>query len=84
MLGFDRITFDPRIMAGQACIRGMRVPVSLILNLVANGKTVAEIIEYYPYLEPEDIQQSLMYAAWLAREQVYPIKSDRNIIDNYI
>lgn len=73
MLGFDRITFDPRIMAGVACIRGMRVPVSLILNLVANGKTVAEIIEDYPYLEPEDVQQSLMYAAWLAREQVYPI-----------
>ncbi|MFB2918359.1 MULTISPECIES: DUF433 domain-containing protein [Aerosakkonema] len=72
MLGFDRITFNPRIMAGQACIRGMRVPVSLILNLVANGKTVAEIIEDYPYLEPEDIQQSLMYAAWLAREQVFP------------
>jgi uncharacterized protein (DUF433 family) len=72
MLGFDRITFNPRIMAGQACIRGMRVPVSLVLNLVANGKTVAEIIEDYPYLEPEDIQQSLMYAAWLAREQVFP------------
>lgn len=64
MLGLERITFDPRMMAGQACIRGMRVPVSLILNLVANGKTVAEIIEDYPYLEPEDIQQSLMYAVW--------------------
>ncbi|WP_414578684.1 DUF433 domain-containing protein [Anabaena sp. CCY 9402-a] len=73
MLGFDRITFDPRIMGGQACIRGMRVPVSLILNLVANGKTVAEILEDYPYLELDDIQQSLMYAAWLAREQVFPI-----------
>ena len=72
MLGLDRITFNPRIMAGQACIRGMRVPVSLILNLVANGKTAAEIIEDYPYLEPEDIQQSLLYAAWLAREHVYP------------
>jgi uncharacterized protein (DUF433 family) len=77
MLDFDRITFDPRIMAGQACIRGMRVPVSLILNLVANGKTVAEIIEDYPYLEPEDIQQSFMYAAWLAREQVYPIFGEK-------
>jgi len=62
MLGLDRITFNPRIMAGQACIRGMRVPVSLILNLVANGKTVEEIIEDYPYLEAEDIQQSLLYA----------------------
>jgi len=63
MLDLDRITFNPRIMAGQACIRGMRVPVSLILNLVANGKTVEEIIEDYPYLEAEDIQQSLLYAA---------------------
>jgi uncharacterized protein (DUF433 family) len=79
MLGFDRITFEPRIMAGQACIRGMRVPVSLILNLVANGKTVAEIIEDYPYLEPEDVQQSLMYAAWLASERVYPFKIDEKI-----
>jgi uncharacterized protein (DUF433 family) len=71
MFGFDRITFDPNIMAGQACIRGMRVTVSLVLNLVANGKTVADIIEDYPYLEPEDIRQSLQYAAWLAQERVY-------------
>lgn len=71
MFGFDRITFDRDIMAGQACIHGMRVPVSLILNLVANGKTVPEIIEDYPYLEPEDIQQSLQYAAWLANERIY-------------
>ncbi len=58
-------------MAGQACIRGMRVPVSLVLNLVANGKTVTEIIEDYPYLEPDDIRQSLHYAAWLNQERVY-------------
>ncbi len=77
MLDLDRITFNPRIMAGQACIRGMRVPVSLILNLVANGKTVEEIIEDYPYLEVEDIQQSLLYAAWLAREQVFPIVGEK-------
>ena len=73
----DRITFNPRIMAGQACIRGMRVPVSLILNLVANGKTTAEIIEDYPYLEPEDIQQSLQYASLLTREQVFPIIEEK-------
>ena len=73
----DRITFNPRIMAGQACIRGMRVPVSLILNLVANGKTTEEIIEDYPYLEPEDIQQSLQYAALLTREQVFPIIEEK-------
>ncbi|MFW5765890.1 MAG: DUF433 domain-containing protein [Coleofasciculus sp.] len=77
MLGLDRITFNPRIMAGQACIRGMRVPVSLVLNLVANGKTVGEILEDYPYLEPEDIQQSLLYGAWLAREQVFPIVGEK-------
>lgn len=58
-------------MAGQACIRGMRVPVSLILNLVANGQTPEAIIEDYPYLEPEDIQQSLKYAAWLASDRIY-------------
>ncbi|MBD2183214.1 DUF433 domain-containing protein [Planktothrix sp. FACHB-1355] len=68
MLGFDRITFDPKIMAGQACIRGMRIPVSLILNLVANDKPVNEILEEYPDLEAEDIRQSLLYAAWLAQE----------------
>ena len=60
MLGLDRITFDPKIMAGQACIRGMRIPVSLVLNLVANGQTPEAIIDY-PYLKPEDIQQSLQY-----------------------
>ncbi|GBC95043.1 hypothetical protein HRbin16_00830 [bacterium HR16] len=63
MLGFDRITFDPRIMGGQACIRGMRIPVSLIVNLVAHGKTVEQILEEYPDLEPEDIRQALEYAA---------------------
>lgn len=63
MLGFDRITFDPNIMGGQACIRGMRIPVALIVNLVAHGKTPAEILEEYPDLEPEDVQQALEYAA---------------------
>jgi uncharacterized protein (DUF433 family) len=71
VLGFDRITFDPNIMDGQACIRGMRIPVSLIVNLVAHGKSVEEILEEYPDLEPEDIKQALEYAAWLASEKVY-------------
>jgi uncharacterized protein (DUF433 family) len=71
VLGFDRITFDPNIMGGQACIRGMRIPVSLIVNLVAHGKSVEEILEEYPDLEPEDIKQALEYAAWLASEKVY-------------
>ena len=64
MLNIDRITFNPKIMAGQACIRGMRVSISLILNLLANGKTTEEIIADYPYLEAEDIRQSLVYGAW--------------------
>lgn len=71
MLGFDRITFDPNVMGGRACIRGMRLTVSLILNLVANGMSEQEIIADYPYLEPQDIRQALTYAAWLAEESVY-------------
>ena len=71
MWGFDRITFDPDVMGGRACIRGMRVTVSLVLNLVANGLTEAEILADYPYLETEDIRQALAYAAWLADESVY-------------
>jgi uncharacterized protein (DUF433 family) len=71
MLGFDRITFDPNVMGGRACIRGMRVTVALILNLVANGMREPEILADYPYLELEDIRQALAYAAWLAEESVY-------------
>lgn len=61
-------------MEGRACIRGMRIAVAFILNLVANGMTVEEILEAYPYLEPEDIQQALRYAAWLADESVYSVE----------
>ncbi|MEH2326118.1 MAG: DUF433 domain-containing protein [Nostoc sp.] len=75
MLGLERITFNPRIMAGQACIRGMRIPVSLVVNLVANGKSVEDILEEYPDLELEDIRQSLLYAAWLTQERVYPFQT---------
>lgn len=72
MREFDRITFDPSVMGGRACIRGMRVTVSLVVNLVANGMTRDEILKAYPYLEPEDILQALQYVAWLAEEAVYP------------
>jgi len=75
MLGFDRITFDPHVMGGRACIRGMRVTVALLVNLVANGMTMTEILEAYPYLEPEDVRQALQYVAWLAEEAVYPLES---------
>jgi uncharacterized protein (DUF433 family) len=63
MLGFDRITFDPNMLGGKACIRGMRISVSLIVNLVANGMTADEIMDEYPDLEAEDIAQALRYAA---------------------
>ena len=63
MQGLDRITFDPQIMGGRACIRAMRITASLIVNLVANGSSTQEIIRDYPYLEPEDIRQALQYAA---------------------
>ena len=74
MLGFDRITFDPNILGGRACIRGMRVSVSLVINLVANGMSAVEITRAYPYLEPEDIRQALHYAAWLADESVHELE----------
>ena len=73
MQRFDRITFDPHIMGGKACIRGMRITVSLVLNLVANGMSKDEIIEAYPYLQREDIDQALQYAVWLAEDSVHEL-----------
>ncbi len=71
MFGFDRITYNPNVLGGKACIRGMRISVSLIVNLVANGMSFSEIIDEYPDLEPEDIQQALRYAAWTTEDTVY-------------
>ncbi len=68
---FKRITFDPQIMGGKACIRGMRITVSLVLKLLASNMTYEEILEAYPYLELEDIQACLNYAVFLAEEKVY-------------
>ena len=67
---FDRITFDPQIMGGRACIRGMRITVSLIVRQIAHGASVEEILEGYPDLERADIQQAIEYAAWLTQEQL--------------
>jgi len=79
MKDFERITFNPDIMGGQACIRGMRIPISLIVNLIANGMTRDEIIKEYPDLEPEDIKEALRYASWLTREELHPavIKAEK-------
>ena len=73
MSEFDRITFDPQIMGGRACIRGMRITVSLVVNLVANGMTTEEIVKQHPDLETEDIRQALQYVASLAQEEVHPL-----------
>jgi|GEM_PF-269834 len=70
MSEFNRITFDPQVMGGRACFRGMRITVSLVLNLIANGMGKEEILVEYPDLEGEDISQALRYAAWLADEHV--------------
>lgn len=72
---FGRITFNPNIMGGRACIRGMRITVSLLVNLVANGMSIEEIVQNYPDLEPEDVRQALAYASALANEEVHPFTS---------
>jgi uncharacterized protein (DUF433 family) len=66
----ERITVNPEIFAGKPCIRGMRFPVSRLLGLLASGETPEQILRSYPYLEAEDIAESLRYAAMLADEQV--------------
>jgi uncharacterized protein (DUF433 family) len=68
---FDRVTFESKIMGGRACIRGMRIPVSVIVGQIAHGVTEQEILADYPDLEPEDVHQALEYAAWLAQEEVH-------------
>ena len=68
-----RITTDAEIMGGQPCIRGLRIPVSLIVKLTAHGKTSKEILADYPELEMEDITQALEYASWTVSEKSLPV-----------
>ena len=68
---FPRITFSPGVMGGRATIRGMRITVALVVNLVANGMSADEILREYPDLEHEDIRQALAYASALASEEVH-------------
>jgi uncharacterized protein (DUF433 family) len=70
---YDRITYDPQILGGRACIRGMRIPVSLVVKLVANGMTVEQILRECPDLEAEDVHQALQYAADLVDEELHPL-----------
>ena len=69
---WTRISFDSEVMGGKACIRGMRVSVSMILGLVASGRTFEEILKAYPYVEEADIREALEYAAWRLQEHELP------------
>jgi uncharacterized protein (DUF433 family) len=68
-----RITFDPNVMGGKPCLRGLRVTVGTIVGLVGSGHTTPEILAAYPYLEAEDVSEALKYAAWRAEEIEAPL-----------
>lgn len=72
---FSRITHDVGVMGGRPCIRGMRVTVGTILGLLATGQSADDILAAYPYLEREDIQAALAYAAWRSEEIEVPLKA---------
>ena len=72
MESFERITIDHTVMGGKACIRGLRVTVGTVVGLLAAGRSRDEILTAYPYLEREDIDQSLAYAAWRLTEREVP------------
>lgn len=65
----DRITRNPAVMGGKACIRGMRVTVSMIVGQIGAGHSIEELLASYPYLEREDILQALRYAAWVVEDR---------------
>jgi len=73
MKNLDRITFDPAVMGGKPCIRGLRVTAGTLVGLVASGKSTDEILALYPYLEADDITQALRYAAWRSEEIELPL-----------
>ena len=72
---FDRITQNPNVLAGRATLRGLRISVAHVVNLVANGMTPREIVADLPDLEEEDVRQALAYAAALAEDQLHPIRA---------
>lgn len=69
----NRVTFDPQVMGGKPCLRGLRVTVGTVVGLFAAGHSFAEILQAYPYLEEEDLRQALSYAAWRAEEIDIPV-----------
>jgi uncharacterized protein (DUF433 family) len=70
---FNRITFDPDVMGGKPCIRGMRITVGTVLGLLASGHSDEEILRAYPYLEKDDIRAALTYATWRVEEIEVPV-----------
>lgn len=72
---FNRITIDPNICTGKPCIRGMRFTVSRLLGLLASGETKQSVLAAYPYLEPEDIDEALRYAAYMIEDETIELAS---------
>lgn len=68
-MAFDRITVTPGVMGGKPCIRGMRVTVGMIVGELSAGRSIDQVLVDYPYLEREDVQQALRYAAWRVDER---------------
>jgi uncharacterized protein (DUF433 family) len=75
MRNLKRITFDPKVLGGKPCIRGMRVTVGTIVGLLATGHQKDDVLKLYPYLEPADIDEALSYAAWRSEEIELPLAS---------
>ncbi len=73
MKQLTRITFDPAVMGGRPCIRGMRVTVGMLIGPLAAGRSEDEILKAYPYLEAEDLREALAYAAWRVEETEVPL-----------
>jgi uncharacterized protein (DUF433 family) len=69
---FNRITINPDVLGGQPCFRNLRIPVSLVIRLVAAGKTADDIMDEYPEIEKEDVRQALEFAAWMTSEKTLP------------
>ncbi|HYC46507.1 MAG TPA: DUF433 domain-containing protein [Burkholderiales bacterium] len=73
----DRITHNPNVLSGRATLRGLRISVAHVVNLVANGMTPAEIVADHPDLEEEDVRQALAYAAAIADDQIHPMPAGK-------
>lgn len=71
---YERISIDPKVCHGQACIKGTRIPVHQIIRMMANGDTIQNLLEEYPSLTQEDFLACFDYAASLAEEQVTPLE----------